>query len=63
MPGGVPGNVDHREAQPQQLHRVAIGERHEGLGDSLGARAVDGALQARPQLIDAADMIAVMMRH
>jgi len=61
--GGVAGHVHHRETQAEHLDHVAVGMRHAGLGNALARRPVHGPLQQRTQLVDAADMVGVVVRH
>jgi hypothetical protein len=59
----VAGHVDHVEADAQHLDAVTAVERRAGLRDAFSRRTPDGALQARAQGVDAADMVGVVVRH
>ena len=63
MTGSVTRHVQDLEFEPQQLHPVALDQGRERRGDALLGGPENRALQARPELIDAADVIAVVVGH
>jgi hypothetical protein len=61
MAGGVRRNVDHVEAQAEELAALAFAQTGGGLGNLLPRRPEHRPVQAGPKGIDAADMIGVVM--
>ncbi len=62
MPRRVAGHVEHREAQAQHIHRVALRQAREGLGHGLARGPVDRRAGGLPQRLHAAHVVAMVVR-